>query len=600
MVEANKEAVIAIQGGGVYALSLLGQARAVLEHGYVPLAFAGTSGGAILACLLWSGLSPRQIQAEFTDMVKADPSALVKLLAQFEPPPDPEFNFASFVDLQAQLQAALRSIPTGEPDNAGLFRKAIKFVPNTYKAAGKVKNLWRLWRLVQPHIPRRGLFRGSELEGLIERLIRKGFGEIAGMPPVGDPITFGKVFELMKLNPGFYRAPLLLTATNLSRRRLELISSVDPHYLGMSIAAAVRASAGFPIFFRPWECLVNEWFVDGGVISNFPIWTFSDAFRHQVARSEFYSTLAWRPWVRIGLRVVDDVVAPDDVRQPGVFLRAIVGMLTGAARNQLEEVLAGLSTRSIVIRQPTSNTAGPGVLAVGAVTEDVIGDMVQRGYDEAQRELACTGAPGVYKPDRDAVITARLKLLVDKCQRAIGTTVEAKFRANIFIPVQNSLRMVYSYNMEGDSDKDLVFPSLSMGVTGACYQLSTALVCNLAKVARLRLEQPDTYKALFEMPAALQDKVKKDRTWLMSTPIFDPQEVRVVATRTHAAVPVASALGMCLRGPVLGVLNLDAAWDYEKIELNPDSDVHSGDVRIRAIADIMQAQALTIGPELAT
>jgi predicted acylesterase/phospholipase RssA len=39
---ANREAVIAIQGGGVWALSLLGQARAVLEAGYTPLAIAGT------------------------------------------------------------------------------------------------------------------------------------------------------------------------------------------------------------------------------------------------------------------------------------------------------------------------------------------------------------------------------------------------------------------------------------------------------------------------------------------------------------------------------------------------------------------------------
>ena len=43
-LEENKEAVIAIQGGGVYGLSLLGQLQAVLEdEKYSPLAFAGTS-----------------------------------------------------------------------------------------------------------------------------------------------------------------------------------------------------------------------------------------------------------------------------------------------------------------------------------------------------------------------------------------------------------------------------------------------------------------------------------------------------------------------------------------------------------------------------
>src|SRR5271157_5067574 len=41
----NKEAVIAIQGGGIYALPMLGQARAIIAAGYIPLAFAGNSGG---------------------------------------------------------------------------------------------------------------------------------------------------------------------------------------------------------------------------------------------------------------------------------------------------------------------------------------------------------------------------------------------------------------------------------------------------------------------------------------------------------------------------------------------------------------------------
>jgi predicted acylesterase/phospholipase RssA len=455
------------------------------------------------------------------------------------------------------------------------------------------------------------LFQGHELEKTIDKLIRKGFGQIAGLPPKEDPITFGKVFDLMKQNQTFFRPPLLLTATNLSRRRLELISSVDPRHSDMPIAAAVRASAGFPIFFRPREFgkgLIKEWFVDGGVISNFPIWTFSDAFRQEIAKSEFYSAFAWRPWVRIGLRVVDDVEAPDDLSKPGLFFKAIVGMLTGAARNQLEDILAGLNTRSIVIKQPTSSTKGPGVLEVGKVDAAKISEMVQLGYNEAKQELERTAAPGVYmsKPGLERAITDRLQSMVDECVQVMGAGAIPKFRANIFIPVQNTFQLVYKFNMQGDSDENLVFPTLSTGVVGACYQLSTALVCNLAKVAKLRQDQPDVYKALFGMPQELQDKVKKDRTWLMSVPIFDPHEIRVVPKRRAGPIGgdvqrvAISDLGIGLHGPLLGVLNLDAAWDYATISLDPDSDIHSGDPRIRAIADIMQAEALTIGAELTT
>jgi hypothetical protein len=79
-----------------------------------------------------------------------------------------------------------------------------------------------------------------------------------------------------------------------------------------------------------------------------------------------------------------------------------------------------------------------------------------------------------------------------------------------------------------------------------------------------------------------------------------------LATRRRPAVaaevPRAAIreLGIALSGPVLGVLNLDAAWDYAGVRLDPDPDVQISDPRIRAIADIMQVAALTIGTELAT
>lgn len=608
MVVANKEAVIAIQGGGVYALSLLGQAQAVFERGYVPLAFAGTSGGAILACLLWSGLSPRQIRDEFVGMVRRDRQALINLLSPFEPPPDPHFDFDGFLDLQQRLQSALQSIPTGQTAEPSFWSRTVA----KFKAAGAAKDIWDLWKRIEPHIQRRGLFTGEELENTIDRLIRRGFGAIAGLPPPNQQLTFGDVFTLMERNRGqFFRPPLLLTATNLSRRRLELINSADESYARMPIAAAVRASAGFPVFFRPrafGEGLVREWFVDGGVIANFPIWTFSDAFRRRIAQSRFYSALAWRPWVRVGLRVVDDDTAPADLDDPMRFFGALIGMLTGAARNQLEDVLAGLDSRSVIIRQPTSATNGPGVLEVGEVDAERIERMVQLGYQAATAELDRAGASGIYSdsPNLPRIIADRLQAMVEECQKVVGDAAEPKFRANVFIPVQNELHMVFSYNMQGDSDENLVFPDLSTGVTGACYQLSTALVCNLAKVARLRQGERNQYSALFGMPAALQNKVKQDRSWLMSVPIFDPHEVQILPK--HRAPPGAgevqraalSDLGIGLRGPLLGVLNLDAAWDYARIGLDPDTDLQSGDPRIRAISDIMQASALTIGSELTT
>jgi predicted acylesterase/phospholipase RssA len=612
MIDQNREAVIAIQGGGVYALSLLGQAEAVFRRGYIPLAFAGTSGGAILASLLWSGLTPGQIRDEFVGMVKRDPKALINLLSPFEPPPEPHFDFDAFLALRRNIEQLMRSIPTDETDERRGIWQRIKSVGKIPGFVGTVLDVRAVWSAIQPHMRRRGLFSGANLEKTINRLIRNGLGEQPGLPPQNEFITFGHITDMMKRSGSrFFRPPLLLTATNLSRRRLELINSADPSRAGMPIAAAVRASAGFPIFFRPrgfGDALNREWFVDGGVIANFPIWAFSDAFRQDIATSERYSQLAWRPWVRIGLRVVDDLQAPDDLSDPMPFLSALVRMLTGAARNQLEDILATVNMRSVIIRQSTSSTEGPGVLEVGDVNEAKINRMIDLGRAAAEAELDKTGAPGVYTTDSEAEsrINSRLRAVIDESRRIFAGD-DPKFRANIFIPVRNRLKMVLSVNMEGDSDHGLELPSLTSGVTGACYQLSTAIVCNLQKVAQLRSDPHDTfYKALFDMPIELQRKVKADRTWLMSMPIFDPQEVRVLATRRRPAVaaevPRAAIreLGIALSGPVLGVLNLDAAWDYAGVRLDPDPDVQISDPRIRAIADIMQVAALTIGTELAT
>jgi len=602
-MESNKEAVIAIQGGGVYALSLLGQAKAVIERGYVPAAFAGTSGGAILACLLWSGLTAAEIENEFVEMVKADAAALLNLLSPFEPPPHPHFDYKCFLELQDRIKRMMRQFAIVHADE----RRGLAELSRLPRAAWSI---WGLWRSIRPHIGKRGLFTGHELESTIDRLIRKGFGPQKGMPPVEDPMCFEHVTRMMEASGGdFYRPPLLLTATNLSRRRLEVISSFDPIYSKMPIAAAVRASAGFPIFFRPrpfGDGLNKEWFVDGGMISNFPVWTFSDAFREQIAKSDFYRSLAPRPWVRIGLRVVDDIEAPPDLNDPELFFRALIGMLTGAARNQLEDILSGRAARSVVIRQLTSKTEGPGVLAVGQVDEAKIRRMVKLGYQEVIAELDRTGAPGIYTTDSGLgqLMRDRLRSLTEECDQVVSKAADAKFRANIYIPVRNKLKMVFSMNMDDDSDDNLEFPDLSSGLTGTCYQLRTRLVCNLEKIARLRQTQPTEYKRLFGMTEELQGKVRKDRTWMASVPIFDPYEIKVLHTRREIRVDYPIHLvathnvGITLGGPVLGVLNVDTAWNYPRLGLDPDPDIHFSDPRIRAILDIMHARALTIGSEL--
>jgi NTE family protein len=108
---------------------------------------------------------------------------------------------------------------------------------------------------------RLGLYKGMEFEDwLTEMLQKKGIS------------TFGDI------EPGSLR----LVASDLTKGRLAVLPDDLPQY-GMvsekfSIARAVRMSSSLPYFFEPIRIYDGKGqpsiFVDGGVLSNFPIWLF--------------------------------------------------------------------------------------------------------------------------------------------------------------------------------------------------------------------------------------------------------------------------------------------------------------------------------------
>ncbi len=85
------------------------------------------------------------------------------------------------------------------------------------------------------------------------------------------------------------------------------------------------------------------------------------------------------------------------------------------------------------------------------------------------------------------------------------------------------------------------------------------------------------------MTPELQSRIKPDRTWLASMPIFDPFEIGM---RHGEAAPVSSQKmvaarqrGLTLRRPILGTLNVDAAWDYAAVGLRPEPSAPCGACR---------------------
>jgi len=147
--------------------------------------------------------------------------------------------------------------------------------------AGPVYNLCRL----------KGLYPGGAFEQMMDSLLRaKGVSTFGDLPPeklriIASDITGGKMLILPDDLPSF---------------------GIDP--LSFPIARAVRMSSSIPYFFQPVMLKQNKlihYIVDGGLLSNFPVWLFDVP---GVPR-----------WPTIGFRLHDETIDMDYTKVTGLF-----------------------------------------------------------------------------------------------------------------------------------------------------------------------------------------------------------------------------------------------------------------------------------------
>ena len=577
----NKEIVIAIQGGGLHALPMLGQARAFLDAGYTPVGFAGNSAGAILAALLWCGLRPERIETALGDMLGDGPGGLTHLLR-------PTGDEAAREDgAVGRLRGVTDRIRGLFPLPAMGFRHPLSTLQFLKRLSGLRDDLLPPWRL-------RGAFDGNRLAELIDRLLKEGLG-LSGPSMVR--------FRDVKTN----RPPLLMTITNVSHGRLEVISSADPAFADVEIARAVRASSSFPGFFQPLDLpgmREGRCFVDGGLISNFPLWAFSANYRERLQQSARFGWFAPRPWIPVGLRVRDEEADAVEVDDPSAYAVRLALIAMGMARNDLEDRLVEETyPNTLTVVQPVSSlpvdatTGKPiGFLDVGALTKAKLAEMVKSGEAAANKVLASKAHRQVYDPGCGPKVLTFLEDLLRRCEFAMRAEPgDLKLRANVFIPVQSRMEMRFGVRMGDYLDDGRCFETLDEGLTGICYQRRTAAICNLEEVAKIA-EKGDTGLSPYNMDRRSHALVDPGRTWLISYPVFDPAErrpLRKASQASHQAyTPLMRLLPTEHTGPILGVLNVDAAWDYDKLRLERSPDMHVLDDRVVAVADVVAQASL--------
>lgn len=206
---------LVMEGGGVKGIGLVGALAALDQHGFRAERLAGTSAGAITAALVAAEYSVTELREILTDL-----------------------DFASFKDETWEDRIPL----VGEYISA----------------------------LVE-----KGMYKGGHfLEWMRDLLGAKGVHTFADL-----------VDEELGDDPE-HRYKLQVIATDITEHELLRLPrdaerfGTEPDELG--VAEAVRMSMGIPIFFEPWRWRSQadgkeHLIVDGGVLSNFPVWIFDSA-----------------------------------------------------------------------------------------------------------------------------------------------------------------------------------------------------------------------------------------------------------------------------------------------------------------------------------
>ena len=253
---------LVFEGGGVKGIGLAGAYSALCERGVGPKRVAGTSAGAITAALVAAGYSAEELDEILLDV-----------------------PFARFKDSAWEDRIPI----VGHP----------------------------LSVLLQRGIYEGGFFR-EWMKGLLAAKGVRTFGQLA------DP-------EATELKD---RYRLKVIVSDVTHRRL-LVLPDDAASLGiepddLEVAYAVRMSMSIPIFFEPVmhrnpRTGVDHLIVDGGMLSNFPVWLF-DATKGEPPR-----------WPTFGMLLVEaDPKVPVSHRVEGRESGSIIDYIKALASTMME------------------------------------------------------------------------------------------------------------------------------------------------------------------------------------------------------------------------------------------------------------------------
>jgi NTE family protein len=160
--------------------------------------------------------------------------------------------------------------------------------------------------------------------------------------------------------------PLTVIAADVVNQQIKVFSRTQT--AGQSVADAVRMSMSIPFFFCPVR-YAHELIVDGGVLSNFPIWAFDKEQREH-------------PLPILGFRLQQPDLPPPKICTPLDFARSLVNTVIKAS-TQLQ---IDLAENANIIELPTSDVRTTDF----DISEEKKSDLYDGGYRTAYNYLSTT------------------------------------------------------------------------------------------------------------------------------------------------------------------------------------------------------------------
>lgn len=126
---------------------------------------------------------------------------------------------------------------------------------------------WGIFRDVQRIVREYGIYKGDALLKMVRKLIKTKTGNA--------DLTFQELYKTTGRT-------LIITGTCVNRMSTIYFQHTDSKWSNFSIALAVRISCSIPAIFAsvqtdsPYKKGGKLWWVDGGMLNNYPIWIFDD------------------------------------------------------------------------------------------------------------------------------------------------------------------------------------------------------------------------------------------------------------------------------------------------------------------------------------